>query len=99
MFTKKWLICAFLFFICYLIIVYLDKNIAEGFRGGRGRGGIGIGRGYYGGGRGFGYGGRGFGYGRRRGYGYGGVSYPVPVVDNYYSSYWYPYFLYPSYWY
>ena len=93
MFTKKWLICAFLFVICYLIIVYLDKNIAEGFRGGRG--GIGIGRGYYGGRGGIGR--RGYGYGR--GY-YGGVSYPVPVVvDDYYSNYWYPYFLYPSYWY
>ena len=55
MFTKKWLICAFLFFVCYLIIVHLDKNIAEGFHG-RGRGGIGIGRGYYGGRRGY-YGG------------------------------------------
>jgi hypothetical protein len=97
MFTKKLLICAFLFFICYLIIVYLDKNIAEEFRGGRGGRGYGYGRGYYGGRGGIGIG-RGYGYGGRRHY-YGGVSYPVPVVDNYYSSYWYPYFLYPSYWY
>jgi hypothetical protein len=29
--VKKWAICAFLFFICYLIVVYLDKNIYEPF--------------------------------------------------------------------
>ena len=50
--VKKWLTCAFLFFVCYLIIAYLDKAVEE-FRGG-GRGGIGrgygYGRGYYGGG-------------------------------------------------
>ena len=69
--VKKWITCAFLFFVCYLIIMYLDKTI-ESFRGGGGgRGGIGrggIGRGYYGG-RGYGYrrgyyGGQGYGYGR-----------------------------------
>jgi hypothetical protein len=102
---KKWTTCAFLFIICYLIIICLDKTIESfrgggggGGRGGMGRGGIGrggIGRGYYGG-RGYGYsrgyyGGQGYGYGRRY---YGGV----PVVVNDYPSYWYPYFLYPSYW-
>ncbi len=88
--VKKWITCAFLFFICYLIIVYLDKAIEE-FRGG---GGGGRGRGYYGG-RGYGYG-RGY-YGRGY-YGYGGGSYRVPVIVNEYPSYWYPYYLYPSYW-
>lgn len=95
--VKKWTTCAFLFFVCYLIIVYLDKTI-ESFRGGGGgRGGIGrggIGRGYYGG--------RGYGYGYGRGYyggqGYGRGYYRVPVVVNDYPSYWYPYYLYPSYW-
>jgi len=100
--VKKWTTCAFLFFICYLIIMYLDKTI-ENFRGGGGGRG-GIGRGHYGG-RGYGYGGRGYGYGGR-GYGYGGRGYGygrgyyggVPVVVTDYPSYWYPYYLYPSYW-
>jgi len=96
--VKKLSICAFLFFVCYLIIAYLDKAIEEfrggggGGRGGIGRGGIGrggIGRGYY----------RGPGYGYGRGYGYGPRYYGVPVVVNEYPSYWYPYYLYPSYWY
>jgi hypothetical protein len=97
MFNKKWVICAFLFFICYLIIMYLDRAI-EGFRGG-GRGG-GIGRGGIGRGLGY-YGGRGYVYGP--GYGYGGyyssASYPIIVDDYYYPNYWYHRFLYPSYWY
>jgi hypothetical protein len=100
--VKKWITCAFLFFVCYLIIVYLDKTIESfrgggGGRGGMGRGGIGrggIGRGYYGG-RGYGYG---RGYYGGQGYGYGRGYYGVPVVVNDYPSYWYPYYLYPSYW-
>jgi hypothetical protein len=96
--VKKWTTCAFLFFVCYLIIVYLDKAI-EGFRGGGGGRG-GFGRGGFGRG-GIGRGGIGRGYGYGPGYYggyYGGLSYPVPVVVNDYPSYWYPYFLYPSYW-
>ena len=59
MYTKKIFICAFLFFVCYLILNYLS-NETEAFGGGHG------GRG---GGRGIGYGGRGgIGYGGRRGY-------------------------------
>lgn len=95
--VKKWATCAFLFLICYVIIIYLDKSI-EGFRGG-GRGGfgrgIGRGRGYYGG-RGYG---PGYGMGYGMGYGYGRGYYPVPVVINDDSNYLYPSFLYPSYWY
>lgn len=83
--VKKWICCAVLFYICYLIIQYLDRTIEKfGGRGGRG--------GYYGrhyGGRGVGYyGGRGVGY-----YGGRNIVYPV-VADNYYPSYWW----YPSYW-
>ena len=96
--VKKWITCAFLFFVCYLIIVCLDKTI-ESFRGGGGGGGYGgrggIGRGGYG--RGY-YGGRGYGRGYYGGGYYGGSSYRVPVVVNEYPSYWYPYYLYPSYW-
>ena len=96
--VKKWTTCAFLFFVCYLIIAYLDKAIEE-FRGGGGGGGYGgrggIGRGGYG--RGY-YGGRGYGRGYYGGGYYGGRSNRVPVVENEYPSYWYPYYLYPSYW-
>jgi len=97
--VKKWTTCAFLFFVCYLIIAYLDKAIEE-FRGGGGGGYGGRGRGGYGRG-GYGRGGYGRGYYGGRGYGrgyYGGSSYRVPVVVNEYPSYWYPYYLYPSYW-
>ncbi len=53
--VKKWIGCAILFYICYLIVNYLDKPI-ESF----GRRGIGLRRGgYYGGGY---YGGRGIRY-------------------------------------
>ena len=49
--VKKWIGCAILLYICYLILNYLSKPV-ESFGGGRGRGGIGgFGRGgYYGGG-------------------------------------------------
>ena len=75
--VKKWICCAILLYICYLIVIYLDKSV-ESFGGGRGRGGIGgFGRGGY-------YGGRGGYYG-------GGLSYPVVVTQDYYPSYWYRY--------
>ena len=100
--VKKWIGCAILLYICYLIVIYLDKPV-ESFGGGgrgRGRGGIGgfgrggFGRGgYYGGGGGY-YGGRGGYYGGRGGYYGGGVSYPVVVTQDYYPSYWWN----PSYW-
>ena len=87
--VKKWICCAILLYICYLIVNYLDKPVESfgggggGFgRGGFGRGGFGRG-GYYGGGGGY-YGGRGGYYG-------GGVSYPVVVTQDYYPSYWYRY--------
>jgi len=92
MYAKKLLICAFLFFICYLILNYLNqKTEAFGCRG-RGCGG----RGYYGGGfnRNFNHG---YGYPLNRRY-YRGNVYPV-VVDEYYPSYLYSSYLYPSYWY
>ena len=76
--VKKWIVCAILFYICYLILNYLSKPV-ESF-GRRGRGGIG----------GFGRGLRGGYYGGRGGY-YGGVSYPVVVTQDYYPSYWYRY--------
>ena len=73
--VKKWIGCAILFYICYLIVIYLDKHV-ENF-GGRGRGfGRGFGRGGYYGGRGGYYGGR------------GAISYPVVVNQDYYPSYW-----------
>jgi hypothetical protein len=87
--VKKWIGCAILFYICYLIVIYLDKPVESFGGGGGGRGGFGFG------GRGFGFGGRGFGFGGRGGY-YGGrgVSYPVVVNQDYYPNYWW----YPSYW-
>ncbi len=50
--VKKWICCAILLYICYLIVIYLDKPV-ESFGGGRG----GFGRGGYYGGRGGYYGG------------------------------------------
>ena len=73
--VKKWITCAFLFFVCYLIIMYLDKTI-ENFRGGGGRGYGGMGRGRGGIGRGY--------YG---GYGYN----PVYIYDDSNYRYSYPY--------
>lgn len=80
--VKKWIGCAILLYICYLIVNYLSKPV-ESF--GRGRGGYYGGRGHYGGRGGY-YGGY---YGGRGGY-YGGgdVVYPVVVADNSYPSYW-----------
>ena len=50
--VKKWIGCAILFYICYLIVIYLDKHVENfGGRGGRGFG-RGFGRGGYYGGRG-----------------------------------------------
>jgi hypothetical protein len=88
--VKKWIGCAILLYICYLIVIYLDKPVESfGGRGGR-RGGIGgFGRGGHYGNRGLGRGGYYGGY-----YG-GGVSYPVVVNQDYYPSYWWS----PSYWY
>ena len=77
--VKKWICCAILLYICYLIVIYLDKPV-ESFGGGRG----GFGRGGY-------YGGRGGYYGGRGGYYGGGLSYPVVVTQDYYPSYWYRY--------
>ena len=95
--VKKWICCAILLYICYLIVNYLDKPVESfGGGGGGGRGG-GFGRGGIGGfGRGGYYGGRGGYYGGRGGY-YGGraISYPVVVNQDYYPSYWWS----PSYWY
>ena len=81
--VKKWIGCAILFYICYLIVIYLDKPVESFGGGGGGRGGFGFG------GRGFGFGGRG---GYYRGY-YGGraISYPVVVNQGYYPSYWHRY--------
>lgn len=98
--VKKWICCAILLYICYLIVNYLDKSVESfgggggGGRGGGGRGG-GFGRGGFGRG-GIGGFGRGGYYGGRGGY-YGGrgVSYPVVVNQDYYPSYWWS----PSYWY
>ena len=50
--VKKWIGCAILLYICYLILNYLSKPV-ESFGGGRG----GFGRGGYYGGRGGYYGG------------------------------------------
>ena len=83
--VKKWIVCAVLFYILYLVVKYLDKPI-ESFGGRGGRGGYYGGRGGYYGGRGGGYyGGRGGGY-----YG-GGLSYPVVIAEDSYPSYWYRY--------
>ena len=94
--VKKWICCAILLYICYLIVNYLDKPV-ESFGGGGGRGGGGFGRGGIGGfgrggfGRGGYYGGRGGYYGGRGGYYGGRVSYPLVVTQDYYPSYWYRY--------
>jgi hypothetical protein len=91
--VKKWIGCAILLYICYLIVIYLDKSV-ESFGGGGGRGGGGIGGFGRGGIGGLGRGGIG-GFGRGRGGYYGGrVSYPVVVNQDYYPSYWWN----PSYW-
>ena len=90
--VKKWIGCAILLYICYLILNYLSKPV-ESFGGGRGRGRGGIGRGGIG--RGGYYGGRGGYYGGRGGYYGGAISYPVVVNQDYYPSYWWS----PSYWY
>ena len=78
--VKKWICCAILLYICYLIVNYLDKPV-ESFGGGGG----GFGRG------GFGRGGFGRGGFGRGGYYGGRVSYPVVVTQDYYPSYWYRY--------
>ena len=80
--VKKWIVCAVLFYILYLIVKYLDKPIESfGRRGG-----------YYGGRGGY-YSGRGGGYYGGRGGGYygGGLSYPVVIAEDSYPSYWYRY--------
>ena len=86
--VKKWICCAILLYICYLIVNYLDKPVESfGGGGGGGRGG-GFGRGGIGG---FGRGGFGRGGFGRGGYYGGRVSYPVVVTQDYYPSYWYRY--------
>ena len=71
--VKKWICCAILLYICYLIVIYLDKPV-ESFGGGRGGGH---------------YGHRGLGRGGYYGGYYGGaISYPVVVNQDYYPSYW-----------
>ena len=101
--VKKLVCCAFVFFLCFLLLRFLSSSQtveALGGRGGRGgigrRGGIGhrgyhgLGRGYYGGGRGY-YGGGGY---------YGAT--PVYIYDNYdyyRSPYWYRYIPFMSYFY
>ena len=84
--VKKWIGCAILLYICYLIVIYLDKPVESFGGGGRGRGRGGIG--------GFGRGGFGRGGFGRGGYYGGRVSYPVVVTQDYYPSYWWN----PSYW-
>ena len=74
--VKKWIGCAILLYICYLIVIYLDKPVESFGGGGRGRGRGGIG--------GFGRG----GFGRGGYYGGRDVVYPVVVADNSYPSYW-----------
>ena len=77
---KRWLLCAFLFLICFLILRWLNnKNIIEGHGGG---GGHGIG--HYGGGRGYGYGGS-------SGYNYGGPYMSPLYVYQEEQPYWYRY--------
>jgi hypothetical protein len=104
--VKKLVFCAFIFFLCFLLLRFLSssQNIEAlggrgggrgrgggiGRRGGMGRGYHGIGRGYYGGGRGY-YGGGGY---------YGAT--PVYIYDNYdyyQSPYWYRYIPFMNYFY
>ena len=104
---KRWLLCGFLFLICFLFLSWLNnKNVVEGHggggggrgRGGGSRGGGGGGRGHYGGHGGIGHYG---GYGGRRGYYgggyygggyYGGGAVPVYIYeDDYTYPYWYRY--------
>lgn len=107
--VKKLVCCAFVFFLCFLLLRFLispqtiEALGGRGGRGGIGRGGIGH-RGYYGRGRGY-YGlGRGY-HGLGRGY-YGGGGYygatPVYIYDNYdyyQSPYWYRYIPFMNYFY
>ncbi len=68
---KRWLICGVLFYVCFMILRYVDGiKTVEGYGGG-GRGGRGGWRGRGWGGRGYGWGGHGYGWGGR-GYGWGG---------------------------
>ena len=105
--VKKLVCCAFLFFLCFLLLRFLSssQNVEAlgGRGGGRGRGGIGRGMGRGGIGH-RGYYGRGY-YGGGRGY-YGGGGYygatPVYIYDNYdyyQSPYWYRYIPFMSYFY
>jgi hypothetical protein len=108
--VKKLVCCAFVFFLCFLLLRFLSSSQtveALGGRGGRGgigrRGGIGH-RGYYGGGRGYHGLGRGY-YGGGRGY-YGGGGYygatPVYIYDDYdyyRSPYWSRYIPFMNYFY
>ena len=101
---KRWIICAVLFLICFLILRYLNGQPTIEGHGGRG------GRGGY---RGRGYGGRsyrgrgGYGYGRGRGYGWGGYGGALAVnplyiyddYDDYTTPYWYRYIPFYSYYY
>jgi hypothetical protein len=101
--TKRWLICAFLFIICFIILQFLNfkKPIVEGHGGGSGGHGGGSGGGSGGGGGdGGGHGGYSFGrvgYGKNWGgyygnYGGGAVNvnplYYIYDDDDYYP-YWY----------
>jgi len=108
--VKKLVFCAFLFFLCFLLLRFLSSSqtveALGGRGGGRGRGGIGHGggRGYYGGIGHRGGLGRGY-YGGGRGY-YGGGGYygatPVYIYDNYdyyQSPYWYRYIPFMNYFY
>ena len=108
--VKKLVCCAFVFFLCFLLLRFLisPQTIeALGGRGGIGRGGIGRGMG-----RGVGCGWRGCGGGIGRGYHglgrgyYGGGGYygatPVYIYDNYdyyQSPYWYRYIPFMNYFY
>jgi len=100
--TKRWLICAFLFIICFIILQFLNskKPIVEGHGGGGGGGGGHGGGGFSRGGHGGGFGRGGFGrggFGRSWGgyygnYGGGAVNvnplYYIYDDDDYYP-YWY----------
>ena len=84
---KRWLLCAFLFLICFLILRWLNNGkIFEGYCGCGGGGG----RGYY---RRQGYERQGYGrqgYGRQ-GYYYGGGASSPPYMYDDDQPYWYRY--------
>ena len=106
--VKKLVYCAFVFFLCFLLLRFLTSSqtveALGGGRGGRGGRGGGIGRGGgmgRRGGLGRGYHRGGLGRGYYGGGGYYGAS-PVYIYDNYdyyQSPYWYRYIPFMNYFY